>query len=52
MDKIGDSSSVISVNGTQINNLRFADNIDLMDEEQEQFQKNAQIFRRKELSLD
>lgn len=45
MDKIRDSKSGISVNGTQINNLRFADDIDLIEEELEQLQKNIQILK-------
>jgi len=46
MDKINESRSGISVNGTQINNLRFADDIDLIDEEQERLQKNTQILQK------
>ena len=46
MDKINESRSGISVNGTQINNLRFADDIDLIDEEQGRLQKNTQILQK------
>ena len=46
MDKISDSRSGISVNGIQINNLRFADDIDLIDEEQGRLQKNTQILQK------
>ena len=46
MDKISDSKSGISVNGIQINNLRFADDIDLIDEKRERLQKNTQILQK------
>jgi hypothetical protein len=46
MDKISNSRSGISVNGIQINNLRFADDINLIDEEQGRLQKNIQILQK------
>ena len=46
MDKVRDSESGISVGGMWINNLRFADDIDLIDEEQERLQKNTQVLQK------
>ena len=46
MGKVRDSELGISVGGMKINNLRFADDIGLVHEEQERLQKNTQILQK------